>query len=376
MTGFRFIALLLPVILCALTGCTTLMQGAPLPDGFELKKVTKANPGTPFAVNRNGAFATITKGGIEITEADGSGRNIAREAASALCFSPAGDRLAVALPTEQGTLLRLFDLEGKVLGETTIPEQVTSIAWRSEQQVLAASLSIKKFTFGSELTSRLYQWDGLTPPLGTTLSDVTVRPPVGKLPPEQLFNSLAIAVSPYGDEIAYSQLKDPPLFTPYLRIAVRHLETGAEREVGKTSLGSGAVLYTPDGESLLVGDAQSLTRKLSLPDGKEIDAWPSPGSHSALSPSGSYIFLDGRLYQNGHTITTFPPQTRGAFLPDGSGLALSYDGKLFLVTGLKDRPAILPREDRDRLLKLRRLRSMGLITEKEYRAQKQKDPSR
>jgi len=376
MSGFRFIALLLPVILCGLAGCTTLMQGAPLPEGFALKKVTKADRGTPFAVNRSGAFAAISKGGIEITDPDGSGRKIAREAASALCFSPAGDRLAAALPTENGTMLRLFDLEGNVIGETAIPERVTSIAWRSEQQVLAASLSIKKFTFGSELTSRLYQWDGLTPPAAVTLSDVTVRPPVGKLPPEQLFNSLSIAVSPYGDEIAYSQLKDPPLFTPYLRIAIRHLETGAEREVGKTSVGSGGILYTPDGESLLVGDAQSLTRKLSLPEGKELYAWPSPGSHSALSPSGSYTFLDGLLYQDGRTIATFPPQTRGAFLPDGSGLVLSYDGKVFLVSGLKDRAAALPTEDLDRLLKLRRLRSMGLITEKEYRAQKQKEPAR
>ncbi|HBA86920.1 MAG TPA: hypothetical protein DCZ75_02720 [Geobacter sp.] len=376
MTARRLIVALILLLSSALGGCSTAMQGTPLPDGFSLKKVADSVPGSPFAANRDGTLASVTKGGLEITDVDGSSRNIASESASLLCFSPGGSRLAAAMPIDNGTLLRLFDLEGKLLGETAIKERVTSMAWRSTEEVLAASLGINKFTFGSQLISRLYRWDGLTPPLATTLSDVTVRPPVGKMPQETIYGSLSIAVSPYGDEIAFSALRDPPLFTPYLRISTRHMETGTEHEVAKTSVGSGGIIYTPDGESLVVSDAHAMTRKLALPDGKETDAWPTPGSNSALSPSGEYAFLDGRLYHSGKVIATFPPQTRGTFIPDGSGLALSLDGKLYLVKGLQDRPAPPLPAGLDRLLKLRRLRSLGLISEQEYRAQKKKETAK
>lgn len=369
------VALIL-LISSTLTGCATLLQTTPLPEGFALKKVAKSEPGTPFAANRRGSLASVTGNGIEITDADGSSRTISGDKATLLCFSPGGNRLAAATPTDNGTVVRLFDLEGKLLGETAIAERVTSMTWRTGEELLAASLTIKKFTFGAQLTSRLYQWDGQTAPLATTLSDVTVRPPVGKIPQEVLYRSLILAVSPYGDEIAYSSLRDPPLFTPYLKVATRHIETGAEHDVAKTSIGSGNIIYTPDGESLIVSDAQAMTRRISVPGGKETFAWPSPGSNAALSPSGNYTFLDGQLYHEGKTIVSFPPQTRGAFLPDGSGLAVSYEGKLYLVTGLRDKASAPPSADMDRLLKLRRLRSQGLITEQEYQAQKQKEAAK
>lgn len=372
MTGFRFIAALFSLTVCSLTGCTTLMQGAPLPEGFAVKDIAKADADTPFAVNRSGAFAAISKGAIQMIPPDGKGREIAQGTATSLCFSPSGDKLAAALPAEGKTLLRLFDKDGKLLAETTIADRVTSMVWRSESQLMATAVSMTKFSFGAGLSSRLYLWDGATTPVATDLAYVTMRPALAKVPDEALFNTLNMAISPYGDEIAYSSLKDPPLFTPYQRIAVRHIESGAERDVTQTSLGSRGLIYTPDGESLLVGDSHALTRRLSISDGKEMDAWPSAGNSAALSPSGSYLFLDGRLYQNGRTILSFPSQARGTFLPDGSGLAISYDGKLYLVSGLKD-PAARPLPaDLERLLKLRRLRSLGLITEKEYRAQKDK----
>ena len=370
MTGFRSLAALLSLFVCTLTGCTTLMQGAPpLPEGFTVKDVAKADKNGPFAVSRNGSFAAVSGKALVLTDASG-GRKIAKAKATALSFSPSGAKLAAAVPGEKQTTLRLFDDKGSALAETTIPDRVTSLAWRSEGELLATALTIQRFSFGSLLTSRMYSWDGATAPVATTLGDVTVRPALGKVPEEELFKTLNLAVSPYGDEIAYSTLKDPPLFQPFLRIAIRHLETGAEREVAQTDLGSGAPIYAPDGESLLVGDAHRMTRRLTLPDAKEINAWPSPGNNSAISPSGSYVFLDGTLYQDEKSVIHFPEQSRAAFLPDGSGLAVSYDGKLYLVTGLEDQAAPALPADLGRLLKLRRLRSLKLITEQEYRNQK------
>ncbi|HEY5512987.1 MAG TPA: hypothetical protein VIK40_05010 [Geomonas sp.] len=377
MTDYRCIAALFSLLLCTLTGCAATLQSSPLPEGFTVRNFARIDAGAPFAVNRTGAVAAVAEGTLKVIDPSGGpGLSIAPAPATALCFSPGGERLAAAFATTDQSLLRLFDLQGKVLAELAIPGRVTSIAWRSENELLATVLVLKKYSFGTELTARLYRWNGAAPPVVTTLSDVTVRPHVARLPEETLFGSLSLAVSPYGDEIAYSTLKDPPLFTPYLRIAVRHLESGAERDVAKIATGSGGPLYAPDGESLLVGDSQALSRRMSLPDGKELDAWPVPGDHLALSPSGSYILLDGRLYQGDRELVSFPQHATGAFLPDGSGLAISHEGTLFLVTGLTDpqRPK-LP-VNLERLLELRRLRMLGLISDKEFKAQKAKVSAR
>jgi hypothetical protein len=67
-----------------------------------------------------------------------------------------------------------------------------------------------------------------------------------------------------------------------------------------------------------------------------MDAWPSPGRYPAISSSGAFTLLDGTLYQDGRSVLSFPAQAMGAFLADGSGLAVSYSGELYLMSGLKD----------------------------------------
>ena len=360
---------LLSLFLCTCTGCAATLQTSTLPDGFAVKNLAKVDAGAPFAVSRSGSVAAVADGTIQIVDLSGGpGRSIVAAPASDLCFSPGGKLLAASFATTKKSVLSLFDLQGKVIAQTVIPGRVTSVAWRSENELLATALDIRRFSFGSELISTLYRWDTVAPPVATPLGDVTVRPLVAKLPDDTLFRSLNLALSPYGDEIAYSVLQDPPLFIPFQRIAVRHLESGAERVVAEIGIGSGGPLYAPDGESLLTGDTRALTRRMSLPDGKEIDAWPSPGDQIARSPSGSYLLLDGRLYQGGREIASFPTESTGVFLPDGSGLVIGYQGTLFLVTGLKDpQPRGLP-ADLKRRLELRRLRMLGLITDQEFKA--------
>ena len=373
MIASRGITLLFTLFLAALTGCAATLPTSPLPDGFAVKTFTKVDTGEPFAVNRAGVFAAVVEGNLQIIEPSGApGRSIAPAPATELRFSPDGTRLAAVFATSNQSLLRIFDLQGKSLSEALLSGRVTSIAWRSDKELLATSLTIKKFSFGSELVSVLYRWDTVAPPLAIPLSDVTVRPNVAKLPEKELLRTLSMALSPYGDEIAYSALKDPPLFSSYLRIAVRHLDTGAEREVAETSIGSGGPVYMPDGESVLAGDAQALTHQLSLAEGKEINAWPTAGDRITLSPSGSYLLLDGSLYQGGREIASFPKESIGVFLTGGSGLALSARGFLFLVSGFQDpKPAGLS-GDLVRTLELRRLHMLHLITDQEFKARLKK----
>ena len=374
MTTPRLLALLLLLVLGTLTGCAaTTLQSSALPDGFAVRSLTKMDAETPFAVNRSGSVAAVAEGSLLIIDPTGGpGRSIAPAPPSTLSFSPAGDRLAAAFATPSQSVLHLFDLQGKLLAEAVIPARITAMAWRSEKELLVTTLEVKKFRFGTELISSLHRWNLVTAPAATVLSDITIRPKVADAMSEAtLYRTINFALSPYGDEIAYCVLKDPPMFPPYLRFAVRHLETGAEREIAEIGIGSGAPAYAPDGESILVGDSGSLTRRFSLTDRKESDGWPTPGDSLALSPSGSYLLLDGRLYQKGQEITSFS-QSTGSFLPDGSGMAISHQGTLFLVSGLNDAlPAALP-ADLSRLLELRRLHMLGLITDKEYKARKAK----
>jgi hypothetical protein len=375
MTGYRCATILLSLIFCTLTGCSGMpMQTSKLPDGFVLKEVAQTDRGTAFAVSSSGTYAATYDGKLMLIQAIGSIKEVESGSPALLCFSPDGSKLAAALPDKQKTILRLFDADAKLKSETTVPGRITSLVWRSEKELLGSALDIRRFSFGSTLITTLYSWDGVKQPVATNINDATIRKSVSTLPDQVLYDTLKLALSPYGDEIAYSALKDPPMFTPYMRIITRHLESGAEHEVGTTSLGSGSILYTADGESLIVGDANALTRRLALPDGKETTAWPSAGDSAAISPSGNLLFLDGRLYEDGKELAWFPTKSRAAFVPDGSGVAISYDKKLYLLSGVNDKPAPPLPKDMSRLLQLRKLRSMGLITEKEYRAQKAKVP--
>jgi len=376
MTVFRSIALF-TLSLCTLTGCAAVsLQSSPLPDGFAVKNLAKVDADGPFAVSRTGTIAAMSQGTLQvIVPSGGPGRSIAKAPATDLSFSPDGDRLAAAFATPTQSLLQLFDLQGKVLAEALVPGRITALSWRSEKELLATALQIRKHSFGSELISTLFRWDTVAPPVATLLNSVTARPQVAKLPEEILYKSLNFAVSPYGDEIAYGALKDPPLFTPYLRITIRHLESGAERLVAETGIGSGGPIYQPDGESLLVGDRRAMTRRIAIPAGKETDAWPTAGDRLALSPSGSYLLIDGRLFQGGREIASFPTTSTAAFLPDGSGIAISHEGTLFLVTGLNDPPAPRLPGDLARTRELRRLLALGLITDKEFKARKAKAPA-
>jgi glucose/arabinose dehydrogenase len=370
MYRYRLKKLLLAAALITLAGCSHAMQ-ARVPEGLLLKPVAACDPGSPFDVSRTGVAACVDSGGIGMRSPQGELVTVKQAPATALAFSPDGEMLAAAVPAGKLTILRLFDGKGRTVAEAKVSGRATSIVWRSGEELLCGVIEVHRYGFGTELVSILYQWDGKTAPKATTLADVTLRRQVAAMPDELLFNQFLLALSPYGDEIAYTTIKDPPLFSPYLRVMIRHLETGAETEVTQTSIGSGTVAYAPDGESLVVSDGTAGTRKISLADAKLLEELPPSPGGPALSPSGAYSYLNGNLYQQGKAVASFPPEAKGAFLRDGSRLALSHDGKLYLLSGLKDAAQVRPAE-LERILKLRRLKSQGLISDSEYRKEKEK----
>ncbi|HJV34881.1 hypothetical protein [Geomonas sp.] len=371
----RLSVVLLSLLLFSLSGCVGLGKMlSQLPPELQMKEVGKTDSASPFAVSRDGKIAAVHEEEIEIISPDGhvvkTGK-IVGQRPNILSFSHNGTLLLAALPTATGSSLRLLTLDGKVLAEATLPGRVTAALWRDNQQVEAAALNIRRSSDGTQLTSVLYDWDNSGTPLVTTLSAVTIHSDLSKLSDELLLNTLNLSLSPYGDEIAYSMMKDLPKFSPYQAVITRRIDSGSEHEVTRTSVGSGGPIYGPDGDTLLVGDSRSVTRRVTIPDGREIYAWPSQGSYPSMSPSGKYLFLDGHLYRDGQTLATFPKESRAEFLSNGSGLVLLYGSRLYLVSGLEDQAAAKPAAN-TKLLELRKLRSQGVISERDYRARRDK----
>lgn len=356
----------------ALAGCAPTLRTSQLPPGFSVQPLAKIDAGSAWAVNGNGRVAAVHENALNLVEPPPKpGIPVANTPPLVLTFSPKGDRLVAAFADGPKSSLRSYNLEGRLLAETKVPGRVTALLWRSDAEILATSLSLKSLSLGSELASYLVRWDLKGEPTQTLIFDVTVRPELAKLPETELYRTLSFALSPYGDEIAYTALKDPPLSPPYERVALRHLESGAEKVVAELPLFSGGPVYLPDGNHLLVG-AGAMTHKLKLPWGNEVDAWTSPGDQIAVSPSGRYLLLDNRLYQGNQELFSLPRRAMGNFLPDGSGLVVADGGNLFLVAGLNDQPRPALTGELDRILELRRQFMQGLIGDAEYKARLKK----
>ncbi|MBJ6726880.1 hypothetical protein [Geomesophilobacter sediminis] len=368
------LAVLLALTVSVFSGCATLPYSAPLPKELTIKKIGKVDPGAPFAVSQNGTVATVSGGAVQtITSGTETPQQVADLQATALSFSPSGEQLAVAGGKEN--VLRIYGPQGKLLGETKVRGRVTALIWRSEKEVLAAAMHVQRYSFGSELVTLLHRWNGAGAPATATLSDTTIKKSTAAWPDDVLYGTFALALSPYGDEIAYRFLRDPPLFPPYQSLVLRHLESGQQHELTSIPVSSAGPFFAADGERVVVGDAMA-THWFGVPEGKEQLVIPAPGSSLSASSSGAYLLMNGQLYRGEQKIASFAPDSVGAFLPDGTGLVLGYHGALYLVSGLTDTPPPAPAKDREKLLKLRRLRSLELITNEEFKKELARVPAK
>ncbi|UFS68909.1 hypothetical protein LPW11_13490 [Geomonas sp. RF6] len=356
---------LLASIACFFSGCATLPHSSPLPQGSQLRKISPADSGSPFSLQEGDGPLAFSDESLQLLDLKtGTKRLLAKERPIAVAISAFDKRVAAAFPAGSGSIVRIYDAAGKVLAETTVGGRVTSIVWRNKDELVLAALSIKKYSFGAQLDSILYRWDGIGKVLAIPANGTTVRPYIAKMPDEALARTFAMALSPYGDEVALTKLKDPPNFTPFLQIFTHHLDSSGERQIGEAPLGSGGPVYAPGGEKVLMGNADGEARWIPLSGGKEAEAYRSPGTSIALSPSGTYALVDGHLYRERKEVTSFPPGTTGVFSSDGSVLVLRYRDAIYLLTGINDSPAPALSQD-SRLMELRRLRSKGLITQEE-----------
>lgn len=354
------------------SGCASIPVTQQLPIDLRLAPVGRIDPHAPFAWHPKGDAIACVRGTLRIQHlVTGKVTEIAA-APSAIAWSPDGGLLAAASGQGETTRILIYDEQGAVMDETVIPARVAQIAWRSANELIAATLSLVKFKFGSNLSGQLYRWKRGESPSATTLFDATIMPARAHRQLQSYLDSFSFSLSPFADEIAFTRFVEPPNFPSYQKLVVRHLASGAEKEASEEKNEQAGAVYLPDGEHLLYGGGAGTVRQFAPWTGGYSDLLATPGKALAVSPSGRYLFADGRLYLDGAEVVSFPSGCGAAFSPDGSRLLLRCEESLSLLSGLKQLPLPdLPPAGMESLLKLRRWRSEGLITDQEYRSSKQ-----
>jgi hypothetical protein len=357
------------LIFISLAGCAHLPVTGVLPDGVRVTEVARVDADSPFALDAGGDTVAFTNGGLRVKGlASGDERLVSDDVPTALAWSSDGKQLAAAFPLGQEAELRIYDRQGNVQAQTRLAGRVSGLAWRPSSEILAFAVKQQVYSFGANLAEVLYLWDGKSEPVLTGLHETTLLPAILKRWEGGLRHALTFAVSPLDDEIVYARIYAPPAFAPYLKLMLRNLESGREREVATASLLSAGVFFPGNGEGILYGDGEGASRLLDPWGDRTITTFPSPGRTLALSPSGHYLLLDGHLYRGGREIASFPAESVGVFAPRGGRLALRYGERLYLVANLPEEPAVL--RDPATTVHLRQLRkwlSEGLISTQDYR---------
>ncbi len=357
----------LAALLFLLAGCTANPGFSP-PTGTALRPLGKADAGTPIAWSADGSRLALARDGlIVLSLKDAKRLRLSAEKPSALAWSPDGTRLAAGFAKGDETRIKLYD-NGRAGEETLLKGEVEGLFWPRQGEVLAVAHRLRRYSFGANFAGVLFRWDGRARPAEERLFDITLRPRTLALLGGKLGDVMRPELSPYGDELLYGRLHDPPVFTPYVQVVLHHLSTGAEHEVKTISLASGGTRYLAQGDELLLADGSSETYRLDPWAGTASTVGPWAGRTLAANTGGGRLLVDGHLLRQGKEVATLPPATEGWFSPEGDRLLLRRGESLFLLSGLG--PEVSPPcpQKPSKLLLWRSWRAKGLITQAEYLA--------
>lgn len=352
-----------------LSGCAQLPIAGPYASRLTSTVVARLDAEPLFAASPGGKQVAFSSEGVKVAPLPtGKSRNISDERPLALAWSPDGVRLAVAFGRGTESRITVFGADGIVANETATTGRVGALFWPVSDVLLAVATELDPHKFGTSCREVLLRWQLAGVPERTVLHEVTLKPYTARKWGVELLNrAINPAISPLGDELVYGRIQDPPAFDAYLKVMVRNLSSGAEREVAKTGFSDGAARFSADGEELFMSNGSGQIRRIAAWSGTEKQAAPFSGRVLAASPDGRHLLADGRLLDDGREVALFPPSATGEFLGDGRLLVVD-NATLFLVSGFEDSvtgPALSP-EKQERLRTLRAWRASGLISPDDY----------
>jgi hypothetical protein len=366
------IALVVLFILAALPqfGCSRLPITGPLPESLSADKVASLDDHSPLAISPDGRVVALSDSGLKLFHLPTRQElEVSERVPLKLAWSPFGYNLAAAYGEEGKSTIVIYDQHGIKSGEITVTGMVTDLVWLSENEILASSIVITRFTFGTNFKSLLHRWQpGGAAAATTPLKDTTLQPATSRTWLPLLMRGPMIDVSPTAPQILYVQPLDPPLFTPYYKLFVRDLASGREMEVDTLGIGTSGGRFTADGELVVYGDGANKTTIKDPWTGETVTTLATAGRDLQVSPAGDYLFADGTLFHDGKPVTPLAPGGTARFTPDGTGLLVAADGSLHLLSGLKpDTSRLIPPTQLKKLLPPRSWRLDGLISPREYK---------
>lgn len=357
------------------TACSTLPINGKLPDGLAAEKIVTVDSWSPFALAPDVNVLAMASKGLKLFHLP-SKENVPLDdrAPVKLSWSPQGYFLAAIYAKDGTSSIAIYDQHGTVIAETPFTAALTSLGWRSENEVVAGGVKVTSYKFGSNYQSLYVSWQpGRSMPAENSLRDTTLQPVTVAQWKPLLERGPMLDTTLQSGALLYLHPIDPPLFTPYYKLILKDLASGKELEIASAGLTSSGGRFSADGEVILYPDGngsillynpwtEELLRKVS-----------SSGKNPAFSPDGANWIADGALFRKDGTVTPLAEGAEARFSNDGSRVVLREGGEIYLLTGLKPAggtlfvPAVA-----EKVAKLRSLRIQGLVTPQEYKDSLQK----
>jgi hypothetical protein len=360
---------LLFLLLGLLAGCTPSIKALPLADAerFSIQAVARLGATGPMAVSADGRMVAWGDDGLQLRDLDAEHhKKILDARPETLCWSPDGTQLAATIRLGDVSQLNVFDRNGNGIYVSELDGRVARLQWPRTGGLTAGVMAHKNYKFGTSITQQLYRWDEGWRRTETPLYETTLMPStVAQLTGGRIYETFDFDLSPLTDEVLYTRLHAPPAFTASRHLILYNLRTGQEREISALPLLSGRGRLTADGESALIAAGRGKIRRQDLWSGKILSDWS--GDYLDYAAASELLVANERLYAGSELLLELPAGSRAQLSSSGRFLLVKWHKQLYLLSSyaVAKSPSIEGGK-LEKLLKLRRLRSRGLIEQNEY----------
>lgn len=365
--------ILLSLSLVLMVGCTSSILPLEISgSNLQVRPIARVSAAGPMAISADGRM--VAWGGKVLTLVDLETNQRFEPlslAPDSLCWSPDGSLLAAALYHDGQAQLQVLDRNGTLVYEQALPGRVFRLRWPQAGGLMAGALQADSYKFGTHVTEHLLRWDDLWQVTDIPLYETTLMPITMARLGEHLYQTFDFDLSPLGDEVLYTRVHAPPAFSSTRHLILHNLRSGEERQVANLPLLGGTGRLAADAESVLVVDGQGTIKKQDLWSGALRQQWP--GSRFDYSAATDLLIADGRLFLDQLEFFDLPEASSAQFSLGGKFILIAWHKSLYRLEGYSVAavPELEP-EILERLLKLRYLRSRGLIEPNEYLDAKEK----
>ena len=346
------------------TGCAVKIPVGELPENIQIRHLGSASSATPLIWHPDGQWFVANKGGLVVSSLVGDSTQVSRDEPAAMAWSPTGAFLAASFVSRDKTAVRIYSADYGELAAIEVEGTARDLAWASDDELLIAAVVVKTYSFGGNYRVILHRWQQSREMTSETIADTSPLKTNIAVIGDDLYAPVNMQISPYRDEIVFCRMLTPPNAEMHKKLIVRHLASGAEKEIGILPIMTNGGRYLQNGERLFFSDGTYQSINRSIWGTEAYETYP-PGQQLEISPGGRFKLIDKVLYRDREKILQFDAIDLASFSPDGTHLLFVSGRNLFVLSPLEENLA-KPRNVGIKLLELRRWRSEGLITPQEY----------